>query len=166
MHDRHWENENQARCCRAFLVATHLLLDRLDRELQRKAEMPLAYFKILACLAEAPGRSLRMSDLAARLHASKSRLSHAAARLEERGWLRRLSCPDDKRGAIAVLTDQGARALEQALPNLAQCMREQLFNHLTPAQLEQLRSLSEHIATHLCGPAEQDPRDETFGQGW
>ena len=150
MDDRHWDNQDQAHCFRAFLLATHLLLDRLDRELQRQAEMPLAYFQILSCLAQAPERSLRMSDLAASLHASKSRLSHAAARLEERGWVERLSCPEDKRGAYAVLTERGARALEQASPGLAQCMRQHLFDQLSADQLKQLRALSEHIAGHLC----------------
>ncbi len=159
MDDRHWDNDDQAHCFRAFLLATHLLLDRLDRELQRNAEMPLAYFQILACLAQAPEHALRMSDLAANLHASKSRLSHAATRLEERGWVQRLSCPEDKRGSLAVLTDHGARALEAASPGLAQCMREHLFDQLTAAQLKQLRSLSEHIAGHLCGAAEPGPAD-------
>ncbi len=159
MDDRHWENEDQAETFRAFLLATHLLLDRLDRELQRNAQMPLAYFQILACLSTAPGRSLRMSDLAAHLHASKSRLSHATARLEERGWVQRLSCPEDRRGAFAILTDHGARALEQASPRLAQCMRNHLFNHLTPAQLKQLRYLSEHIAGHLSRTAKHEGFD-------
>ena len=159
MDDRHWDNEDQAHCFRAFLLATHLLLDRLDRELQRQAEMPLAYFQILACLAQAPDRALRMSDLAANLHASKSRLSHAATRLEERGWMERYSCPEDKRGAFAVLTDRGAHALEEASPGLAQCMRDHLFDQLSPDQLKQLRALSEHIATHLCSTGEHSTND-------
>ena len=159
MDDRHWDSEDEAQTFRAFLLATHLLLDRLDRELQRNAEMPLAYFQILACLSEAPERALRMSDLAAHLHASKSRLSHAAARLEERGWVQRLSCPSDKRGAFAVLTDHGARALEAASPGLAQCAHQHLFAQLTQAQLRELRALSETLAAHLCSGADQDSRD-------
>ncbi len=159
MDDRHWDNEDQAHCFRAFLTATHLLLDRLDRELQRNAAMPLAYFQILSCLAQAPERALRMSDLAAHLHASKSRLSHAATRLEERGWLQRHSCPDDKRGAYAVLTERGARALEEASPGLARCMRSHLFDQLTPDQLKQLRGLSEHIAARLCSNPDYPDQD-------
>ena len=66
-------------------------MDRLDRELQRDAGMPHAYYEILVRLSEQPDRSLRMSELAERSQSSRSRVSHAVARLEEAGWVRRES---------------------------------------------------------------------------
>jgi DNA-binding MarR family transcriptional regulator len=160
MDGRHWPDPEQAHTFRAFLQAANLLLDRLDRELQRTAEMPLAYFEILACLAQAPERTLRMSDLAQHLHASRSRLSHSVARLEERGWVQRISCPTDKRGTFAELTRSGVAALEHAVPGLARCVDQHLFAQLTPAQMGELRCMSEAIAGHLCtlepdGPVER-----------
>jgi DNA-binding MarR family transcriptional regulator len=160
MDGRHWPDPEQAHTFRVFLEAANLLLDRLDRELQRTAEMPLAYFEILACLAQAPDRTLRMSDLAEHLHASRSRLSHSVARLEERGWVQRISCPTDKRGTYAELTRSGVAALDHASPGLARCVDQHLFAQLTPAQMAELRCMSEAIAGHLCtlkpdGPVEQ-----------
>jgi DNA-binding MarR family transcriptional regulator len=58
-------------------------------------------------LSEAPGRALRMSELAARSSSSPSRLSHTIARLEGRGWVRRQRATEDGRGQIAELTEEG-----------------------------------------------------------
>src|SRR4051794_25144722 len=159
MDRNHWPSDEHEQTFRAFLVATHLLLDQLDRELQREAKLPLAYFKILACLSEAPGRTLRMSDLADHLHGSRSRLSHAIARLEEQGWVERCSCPLDKRGTYAVLTDRGLAAVERATPALVRCAQQHLFEHLSPIQIEHLRAIHELLSSRLCTGTPPDSLD-------
>jgi DNA-binding MarR family transcriptional regulator len=159
MEPCHWQSDEDEQAFEAFLLAAHLLLDRLDRELQRGQGIPLAYFQILACLARAPQRTLRMSDLADHLHAPRSRLSHSVTRLEERGWVQRLSCPEDKRGTYAMLTERGLAALETAAPSLVQCARRHLFAQLAPTEVQQLRALSETIASHLCSLGHEDPLD-------
>ena len=55
--------------------------------------MPMAYYLILAMLSDVPGRTLRMSDLAAVTQSSQSRLSHAVSKLERNGWVRRSPLP-------------------------------------------------------------------------
>src|SRR5688572_5781069 len=111
-----WLDDDEQAAWRSLLSATRLLFDQLDRELQRDAGMPHTYYEILVRLSETPDRTLRMSDLAERCNSSRSRLSHAVARLEERGWVRRDSFSGDRRGALAVLTDEGFAALEDAAP--------------------------------------------------
>src|SRR5215467_13121910 len=103
------------------------LFQQLDSELQHEAGLPLAYYQTLAMLSEAPDRTLRMSVLAQRTWSSRSRLSHAVDRLEEKGWVERLSCPSDKRGAFAVLTDAGLRVLEAAAPSHVSSVRRLIF---------------------------------------
>ena len=159
MARNHWPSDHHEQTFRAFLVGTHLLLDQLDRELQREAAMPLAYFKILACLAEAPERSLRMSDLADYLHGSRSRLSHAIARLEAQGWVERCACDLDKRGTYAVLTDRGFAAVEAATPTLVRGAQRHLFDHLSTTQIEHLRAIHELLSTHLCTGTPADSLD-------
>src|SRR5918998_1466072 len=127
-----WLNEEEQRTWRAFLHASRALWDTLDRELQRDAGMPHAYYEILVRLSEAPSRMLRMSDLAEATSSSRSRLSHAVARLEEYGWVRREDCPTDRRGQLAVLTDAGFRVLESAAPGHVEGVRTHLFDQLTP----------------------------------
>lgn len=152
--DVRWLEDGEQRAWRAYLTAARLLFQQLDRELQRDAGMPHAYYEILVALSEAPHRSLRMSDLAGVLFSSRSRLSHAVARLEEAGWVRRDDCPTDRRGAFAVLTDEGFAALQAAAPGHVTAVREHLFDRLTDEQVRQLREISEVIVRHLSGQEE------------
>jgi DNA-binding MarR family transcriptional regulator len=138
-----WLSGDEQRTWRAFLGTFQLLQEALDRQLQRDAGMPHAYYMLLAMLSEAPHRALRMTELARRANASQSRLSHAVARLEERGWVRREQCPTDRRGQVAVLTDEGYEVLAAAAPGHVDAVRENLFDQLSPGQVEKLREICE-----------------------
>jgi DNA-binding MarR family transcriptional regulator len=81
---------------------------------------------------------LRMSQLAERSLSSRSRLSHAVSRLEERGWVRREPAPKDGRGTVAVLTDAGMEMLAATAPGHVTAVREHLFDRLSPEQVRQL----------------------------
>ncbi|MFY1585893.1 MarR family winged helix-turn-helix transcriptional regulator [Micromonospora sp. WMMD734] len=146
-----WLDPDEQQTWRAFLTASRALSDTLDRELQRDAGMPHAYYEILVRLSEVPDRQLRMSDLADLTGSSRSRLSHAVARLETAGWVRREDCPTDRRGQIAVLTDAGFATLAAAAPGHVEGVRRHLFDALSPAQVDQLRRISETLVAHLTG---------------
>ena len=149
MAEPRWLSEEEQRTWRAFLAAIQLLTEELDRELQRDADMPHTYYEILVALSEAPCRTLRMSQLAHRCQSSRSRLSHAVSRLEEAGWVRRQACATDKRGALAVLTDEGFAALAAAAPGHVEAVRRAVFDALTPEQVEQLGQISAAIRDNL-----------------
>lgn len=134
---------------RAFATAAYLFFEHVDRELQQGAGMPYAYYEVLARLAEAPERAMRMGDLAEGLLWSPSRLSHAVERLERAGWVRRETCPTDRRGCYAALTDKGRAALEAAAPRHVETVRKHLFDELTPEQVAQLGEISESVVRHL-----------------
>ncbi len=122
----------------------------MERQLLRDSGMPHAYYEILVRLSERPDRCLRMSDLAAVMGYSQSRLSHAVARLEDAGWVRRESCPADRRGTFAVLSDAGFAALATAAPGHVRAVRELMFDQLTDQQVQQLQEICEAI-THAIG---------------
>lgn len=133
-------------------VATSTLLDAaLDRQLQRDAGMPLAYYLVLAMLSDAPGRTLRMSDLATMTQSSQSRLSHAVSRLEARGWVARRPCPHDRRSTLAHLTDAGFDALAEAAPGHVAAVRAHLFDKLSDEQVRQLRDILGPVLADLRG---------------
>jgi DNA-binding MarR family transcriptional regulator len=111
--------------------------------------MPHAYYEILVRLSEADDRALRMSQLADRTRSSRSRLSHAIARLEERGWVRREDCPTDRRGQIARLTDKGFDVLRAAAPGHVDAVRGYLVEALTAEQLRQLESIGRAIVARV-----------------
>jgi DNA-binding MarR family transcriptional regulator len=154
-----WLNGREQQVWGSFLGATRLLCEQLDRELQRTSGMPQAYYVILMALSEAPEQALRMSDLAGVSWTSRSRLSHAVARMEEAGWVRRQECTTDRRGSYAVLTDEGTRVLEKAAPTHAEGVRSHLFDVLSPAQVEQLGRISDAIRLGLtpAGPSTAEP---------
>jgi len=149
MAEPEWLSDSEQQTWRAFLTAVRLLTAELDRSLQRDADMPHTYYEILVALSEAPDRMLRMSDLAETSVSSRSRLSHAVARLEEEGWVERHACPTDRRGALAVLTDKGFAVLEAAAPGHVGAVRRNLFDRLTPAQVEQLGQISAAVRDGL-----------------
>ena len=133
----------------SYLAATTLLEAELDRQLQRDSGMPHAYYQILAMLSDVPGRTMRMSDLAAITQSSQSRLSHAVARLERQGWVRRVPCPDDRRSTFAQLTEAGFAALAAAAPGHVRTVRRHLIDRLTPEQVEQLRDIGKAVLAGL-----------------
>jgi DNA-binding MarR family transcriptional regulator len=136
-----WLNEDEQKAWRRLAAVNTLLPAALDAQLQRDASLThFAYF-VLAMLSEAPGRALRMSELAARSSSSPSRLSHTVARLEARGWVRRQRATEDGRGQVAELTEVGYDALVKTAPGHVTAVRDYVFDAITPAQVEQLNQL-------------------------
>jgi DNA-binding MarR family transcriptional regulator len=138
-----WLTREQQRAWRAYIEAIRLLQDSLDAQLQAEAGIPHGYYEILVRLSEAPGRRLRMAELASGTQSSRSRVSHAVARLEERGWLRREACASDRRGQLAVLTEEGYDALAAAAPGHVARVRAAVID---PLSREQLRALADASA--------------------
>ncbi|MFF0200897.1 MarR family winged helix-turn-helix transcriptional regulator [Streptomyces sp. NPDC005017] len=151
-----WLTPDEQRAWRAYVAATHLLEDALDRQLQQDAGMPHLYYSILATLSEAPDRRLRMTDLAEALKITRSRLTYAVTRLEKDGLVVREGCPSDRRGSIAVLTGEGMAVLERTAPGHVETVRTHLFDLLTTDQVRHL----EEICTRIKGGLEQAPTEE------
>lgn len=144
-----WLSPDEQAAWRAWLYSTLLLQERLDRDLTRATGISHAYYEILVQLSEAPERSLRMSDLADRCLSSRSRLSHAVSRLQERGWVARRTCETDGRGQLAVLTDAGFAALVEAAPVHVESVRSHLFDQLSAEQVAALRDIGTTLVAHL-----------------
>jgi DNA-binding MarR family transcriptional regulator len=146
-----WLTAEEQRAWRAYVESNKVLFDALDRQLQRDAGMPHAYYEILVALSEAPERAMRMSELADRTLSSRSRLSHAVARLEERDWVIREECPTDRRGQIARLTDRGFQTLADAAPGHVAAVRENLIELLSAEQLAELTAIGTAIVAQVRG---------------
>ncbi|WP_189145442.1 MarR family winged helix-turn-helix transcriptional regulator [Streptomyces lacrimifluminis] len=144
-----WLTDEEQRTWRAYMHAVTLLEDHLDRQLQRDAGMPHVYYGLLARLSETAGARLRMTELAMQAKITRSRLSHAIARLEKNGWVRREDCPSDKRGQFAVLTDQGREVLRRTAPGHAGAVRQALFDRISDEQRKTLHDVMEIVAEGL-----------------
>lgn len=149
LHVTRWLTADEQRTWRAFGSAMRQLTDRLDRDLQAAAGMPITYYELLVMLSEAPDRTLRMSELAQRTESKPSRITHAVGKLEQSGWVRREHYPGDRRGWLTVLTDEGLAALRAAAPAHVDSVRAHLIDLLTPEQVRQLGEISEIVSAHL-----------------
>jgi DNA-binding MarR family transcriptional regulator len=159
--DTRWLDDDEQHTWRSFLTANRLLFDGIERQLQQDSGMPHTYYEILVRLSEAPGRTLRMSELASTSLSSRSRISHAVARLEESGWVRRRPCEHDKRGQLAELTDAGLAGLQAAAPGHVEAVRRGLFDALSPEQVAALRDFSDTLVAHLSNKPVWPAADDT-----
>src|SRR3954463_3420344 len=89
---------------RGFLRVHSTLVKALDAELQEAHGLPLSSYEVLITLRTAPGRRLRMAELADRVILSRSGMTRLVDRLEREGLLERDKCDSDARGFFAVLT--------------------------------------------------------------
>ena len=144
-----WLDETQQATWRAFLATSELLYGALDRQLQRDAGMTHGTYVVLAMLSEAPGRSLRMSELAVRANSTPSRLSHAIRGMEEHGWVRRDRASQDGRGTVAVLTDAGWEVVRSVAPGHVEAVRSALFDPLTDEQTRALGNALQAVLERL-----------------
>jgi DNA-binding MarR family transcriptional regulator len=144
-----WLSDDEQRAWRNYIEATTMLLDALDRQLQQDSGMPHGYYQILVHLSEATEHTMRMSELAVSTRSSRSRLSHAVARLEEKGWVLRRDCETDRRGQLAQLTEAGELALAAAAPGHVAAVRAHMIDRLSPAQIRQLGDITQAMVEGL-----------------
>ena len=126
-----------------------LLPGVLDAQLRRDAGLMHFEYFVLAMLSEASGHTLRMSALAAQTNATPPRLSHVVKRLEARGLVERLPCPEDARATNARLTDAGWRTVREAAPAHVANVREHVIDALSGQQVHQLAAIAESILARL-----------------
>jgi DNA-binding MarR family transcriptional regulator len=108
-------------------------------------DLSLADYDVLVQLGLAPDRMLRMSDLAEAVLLTRSGLTRLVDRLEARGLVERRKCPSDARGLLAVLTDEGLRAWEEARPTHLEGVRRLFLDKLEPEELERLGAVWERV---------------------
>ncbi|CAI9407719.1 hypothetical protein AESSP_01881 [Aestuariimicrobium sp. T2.26MG-19.2B] len=126
-----WLTDEQQQIWRAWLHGVARVNDELDAQL-RTVGLDLGDYEILVSLVEGENRERRMSDLAAMVHQSRSRLTHAINRMETNGWVIRRQASDDRRGVIASLTDEGYALLERAAPGHVREVRRVLVDAVDP----------------------------------
>lgn len=146
--DVRWLSDAEQASWRAVLRGTRLLELALDRALAEH-DIQLSEYEIISMLSESPSRRLRMSDLAAMVVQSRSRLTHTAKRLEVRGWVSREQCLEDRRGVELVLTEQGQCAIEAMARIHVQSVREHIVDLLTPRQFQALGDAMAIVRDHL-----------------
>jgi DNA-binding MarR family transcriptional regulator len=147
---------------RAFSSVARWLTEQVGQEFRRETGMWQIHYEMLSWLSEAPDGQLGLTKLARRMGISKSRLSHLVDRAREHGWVERIPDPVGRRIVLARLTSAGKDALQAAAPLQLACVRSRFLDRLTPAQVEQLREISEA----LIGSVDQQDEGGSTGSGY
>lgn len=147
--DTKWLNAEESAAWVRLIAVAELLPGALDAQLLRDAGLTHFEYIALMAIADAPARTMRMTELASRTNATLPRLSHVARRLEERGLIRRFPCPEDRRATNATITEAGLDLMADAAPGHVDTVRANVFDALTPEQLEQLYAIAGAVLAKL-----------------
>lgn len=143
-----WLSDAEQASWRAILRGTRLLEQALDDALG-DAGLQLSEYEIISMLSESEKHRLRMSELAAMVVQSRSRLTHTAKRLEDRGWVTREQCANDKRGVELVLTQGGLEAVRAISQIHVRSVRDNLVDIMTPEQFTAIGDAMGIVRDHL-----------------
>jgi DNA-binding MarR family transcriptional regulator len=149
-----WLDADQQASWRAFVVGTTLLIDRLDADLQHTFGLSLTEYEILVRLSERPDRQMRMAQLADALAHSRSRVTHTVTRMQKAGLVTRCSSPEDGRGIVCRLTDEGYALLAAAAHVHVTGVRDYLVDLVSPEDFAALGRVMDAVSDRLieCHP--------------
>ena len=136
---------------RTFLQAHARLFRRLDDELRQEHGLSLPEYEALMHVGRAPGRRLRMSQLAQQVLLSKSGVTRLVDRLVADGLIERSTCSTDARGAEAVLTTAGLARLRSAAGTHLRGIDRYFVSALTPGDLETIARTMQSVSNRA-GP--------------
>ncbi len=148
-----WLTPAEARAWRGYRTMRGLLDLRLARDLARDSGLSEPDYDVLSTLGETEGNRIRLTELAAHMLWSNSRLSHHIARMEQRGLVTRDPCPDDGRGSLIGLTPAGRAALDAAAPKHVESVRDHFIDLLTDDDLRVLAEVAERVVANLRPPS-------------
>jgi DNA-binding MarR family transcriptional regulator len=119
-----------------FLRVHAKIVRKLDAELRQAHGLPLSSYEVLLHLSWAPGHRMRMGELAESVLLTLSGVTRLVGRLEREGLVRREPCPEDRRGAYAILTAVGVDRLGEAHPTHLSGVHRLFLEHFSKVELK------------------------------
>ena len=123
---RSWQN---------YLDSALRLYATLNRGLTESHNLTLVDVRLLDLLDKSPNGSARMGDLAEALMSLPSRVTRQIRRLEGQGLVRRAASPEDGRGVLATITDDGREVVKKAMVTYCQGVRTHFLGQLSRPQI-------------------------------
>ena len=134
---------------RSFHKLRAQLIPYMTKKIYKNTGLSPAEFILLVSLLESRSGSLHSSQIAESLDWEKSRISHQAKRMEERGLVTRFTCASDARSCVIEITPSGRSYMKQALPIQYKDVKHCFADLLTQAQLDALIEISLVVSKHL-----------------
>jgi len=134
------------------LARTHAAVtQRLQEALAQGDYPPLAWYEVLATVAEAPEQRMRMGDLAEILVITRGGLTKLVDRLVKAGLLERTFCETDRRVSYATLLPAGRDLLAEMRPVIVGELEVAFSANLSERQADQLREMLDRVRSSACG---------------
>ncbi|MCU1558682.1 MAG: hypothetical protein JWN09_2677 [Microbacteriaceae bacterium] len=149
-------SDSEVEVWRAFYSMRRTLDRALDLQLQRDSQVSASEYEILLAINLAPGRQLRVKDIAGTIGWEKSRVSHLIARMEKRDLLTRTECETDARGSWIGLTADGRRAVLGATRGHVAAIRRYFFDVLGDDEAERLKGMAARVVEAIGCAADED----------
>jgi len=143
-----WLTVREMTAWRTYIETFSDLIGAIERDLAEH-DLTLGDYQVFVYLSEAPGRSMRMCDLADLLQLSPSGLTRRLDGLVKAGFVTREPSTDDRRVMLASLAPNGLAALEAAAPDHVASVRRHVFDHLDSDQVDALASIFQSIKNGL-----------------
>lgn len=135
----------------ALARAHAAITGRMQEALTDAGLPPLAWFEVLATLADAPEEKLKMGDLAEALVITRGGLTKLVDRLIKAGLLERTFCETDRRVSYATLLPAGTELMEEMRPVVSAELEVAFAANLSEGQADQLRETLERLRGKACG---------------
>ena len=133
---------------RSLLTVHTRLLDRIAEKLTQADLPPLEWYDVVLTLKEAPDNCLRLSELAEKILLSRSNLTRLVDRLEKADLLYRKSCPSDRRGTYAVLTEAGLAMQQKMWVVYAEGISEYFASHISDDEARTLQQICDRLLSN------------------
>lgn len=133
------------------LARTHAAVSqRLQEALAQGDYPPLPWYEVLATVAEAPDRRMRMGDLAEALVITRGGLTKLVDRLVKAGLLERTFCETDRRVSYATLLPAGMTLLREMRPVVVGELESAFSAGLSVEQANDLREKLDLVRGTAC----------------
>jgi DNA-binding MarR family transcriptional regulator len=124
-----------------LLAAAGAIEQQLRARVKDTLDVSHDEFLVLCLLADQPGSSLRMTQIAELLGRPKTRLTYQVACLQHAGLITRRSACGDRRGIEVALTDKARRLLRESTGPLADAVSQAIAQTACAQRYEALHDL-------------------------
>ncbi|MBV8071765.1 MAG: MarR family transcriptional regulator [Acidobacteriaceae bacterium] len=140
---------------------THDVLSQILNRLLAEHRLSRSTLNILMLLRHGPAEGMQLHDLGELLLVSRANITGLMDHLEEKGYVKRIVDPEDRRARYARITKKAEALLDQFMPVYYRFLK-QLLRDLSEGEKESLIRLFRKTRASLFASAEQYP-EETPG---
>ena len=130
-------------------LGTYARMNRMiEEDLQSHSRITHVEFEVLLRLSWSENKKMRIQDLAADSILTRSGISRMVERLEKAGLVKREEAPEDRRGAYAVLTEEGQTRFQKAIAAHVEFVRQNFLSLFNDKELNQMSAYWKRLEEH------------------